>query len=164
MKGRVQRFWYFLTKWSLPDRKWMQNLILRHISEMRFFVFLNVSRIRLQSLQKEIISPELFWWKNFDKKITSMPILNPLKTCKKFTEKVTGWKLLHTGIKVKNSIFIINLFRIIFLLLFSTDSKSASNSAFSDTHIEVFTKIYLGSPISTFLLKKWKKTSFINWS
>ncbi len=42
MYSRVQLFWTSLTKWSLPDRKWMQNGILIHTEcikcVFRFFV------------------------------------------------------------------------------------------------------------------------------
>jgi hypothetical protein len=44
-------------------------------------------------------------------------------------------KLSHTVIKVKKSIFLSLFYRYLFMHEFSTDSKSASNSTFFNTHI-----------------------------
>jgi hypothetical protein len=69
--------------------------------------------------------------------------LNPLNK----VQKVHSQKVLHTVMKVKNSIFqffchffVDNFLRMSFCI-FSTDTKSASNSASSDTHC-AFLKIF----------------------
>jgi hypothetical protein len=59
------------------------------------------------------------------------------KITKKFTQKVIGQKRLHKDIKVKKTKFFITMS----LITFSKDSKSASNSSFFDTHIEILLKI-----------------------
>jgi hypothetical protein len=76
----------------------------------------------------------------------SMLSWNPFKKVQNITQKVTGQNLLHKVIKVKNSIFLSfivdNFFHINFLATFSLDSKSASNSAFFNTHIAILGKIF----------------------
>ncbi len=46
-RTRVQRFWAFLTKWSLLGRKWTQNWIIRQIFEKKLLVFLSRSVLRI---------------------------------------------------------------------------------------------------------------------
>jgi hypothetical protein len=97
-----------------------------------FFVFLR----RIVRIHSKLIAPSKnYFLQKFDIGImnckTWCPVRIRWKNAKKFTwKKVRGWKLLYTVIKVKKSIFCHFLVSYLCRIIFSTGSKSASNSAF----------------------------------
>ncbi len=99
------------------------------------------------------------------------------KSSKKCTwRKLHGWELLYTVLKVEKVLarfYASNFFGRNLFTLFSTDLKSASNSAFIDTHFKMLWKKYFLGHISTFCqlwsltwterLKKSKNLFFLTW-
>ncbi len=110
---------------------WLHNSILRHIYKKRFYVFLGrFLRFCNQSMKKVLKWPLNFFfflnqkrcqirWKSFEKmhqkKVNS----------KNVTEKCTFFVFTH----VRQNCFACNFFLVHFLTTFSTDLKSAWNSA-----------------------------------
>ncbi len=136
---------------------------------MRIFLFFDfLSRFvrdRLQSWQKVLVWPQKYFfitfWKGCRKTQNLMLILNLLKKCKKAsTRKDIGIKVYKlctfstfsrysTVPTVSKSSHPCNILRVHFFAIFSTDSKSASISAFFDTHITNIWKKYFLGHIST---------------
>ncbi len=124
-----------------------------------FFDFLSrFLHVRLQSLQKVLIWPKKKFFGNIRKDIKNRRISRWFrirwKSCKKnATKQVISKKILtNMSKKWKKGLFsvtflLITFFMVYFFKTISTDSKSAWNSAFFDTHIEFFHK-----KISLFLL------------
>ena len=109
-----------------------------------FFDFLSrFLRVWLQSLKKVLIWPYIFFFnqKRFQKMQNFMLISNPLKkfwkmhTQKVISKNVTEICTFFTFTYVRQTCFACNFF-CAFFTTFSTDSKSAWNSAFFDTQIE----------------------------
>ncbi len=81
-------------------------------------------------------------------------VKNVAKKCTQ-RKKLQGWELLYTVLKVEKVhnmyiLMLITFFCRNFLTLFSTDLKSASNSAFFDTHFKMLWKKHIWACISTF--------------
>jgi hypothetical protein len=117
-----------------------------------FFDFLSrFLRIRLQSLQKVLIwPPKIFFWKKSEKISKNAEFHADLESVEKVVKKCNKKKVISkkslTNMSKKwkkgffPSHFANNFFMLHFFKTFSTDLKSAWNSAFFDTHIEFFNK------------------------
>ncbi len=135
---REQRFWLFFTKWSLPDRKWTQNRKQRHIYKIRF-LFVQPFRSRLaisDNISKHSVKCKIRCWVRIRWK-------NSKISAKRSHRPKT---FAHSNKKIPFSVtFLLITFRISLFATFSMDSKSASNSAFSDTHIAFLKNIFFKS-------------------
>ncbi len=113
-------------------RKWLKNVIFRHIYKIRFFVFGALSLV-LQSFPTVLIWRKYFVFKTFDVSIIKRKFYTDVECVKKYVKiyfrKVIWWKLLaqrNSSLKAPNfRHFLITFFACNFLLFFSTHSKSA---------------------------------------
>ncbi len=116
-------------------------LNLRHILKKRILVFVSrFLRVWLQIFQKVLI------WPKMTQNLTL--ISNPLKKLLKMHQKSYKQnKFEPPWVKVKkvhiSVTFLLILFCVHFFQTFSTDSKSAWNSAFFDTHTEFLNEFFL---------------------
>ncbi len=86
-------------------------------------------------------------WKSFEKMYKKKVI------SKNVTEKCTFFTFTH----VRQTCFAYNFYLVHFFTTFSTDSKSAWNSAFFDTFFDFFEIFFFFYPFSTFF-KLWSQT------
>jgi hypothetical protein len=162
---RVQRIWLFFRKWRIQTLWWVQNWNLRHVYKIRFLIFRAFFCVWLQSLKKVLVWPLIFFffYQNRCQKTQNFTlILNPLKKLlKNAPKKVKSKTSLTNMTKSEISAFFRHVFANNFFLghffkTFSTDSKSAWNSAFFYTFlIKKNIYIFLGH-ITTFF-KLWLK-------
>ncbi len=126
-----------------------------------FFDFLSrFLRVWLQSLKKLLIWPKNFFFEKIEKGVKKRRISRWFrirwKSCEKMHQKkVIGKTSLTNMSKSEKSaffrhVFANNFFWVNFFKTFSTDSKSAWNSAFFDTFSEFFKKYFFLGHISTF--------------
>jgi len=153
------------TLWRLP------NKILRHIHKKRFSVFLSrFLRDCNQSLQKVLIRAKNVFINKFNKGINKRRISRWFQICWKGFEKMHQKKVINKNVTEICPFFTFTHARQTcfgaFFTTFSTDSKSAWNSAFLIPFCFFSKKIFWGSylhflkslePNAQKLLKKIKK-------
>ncbi len=135
-----------------------------HLQNMFFDFLSRFLRVRLQNLQKVLIRPKKnFCWKKSEKISKNAEFCADFESVKKvekmYQKKLWAKKVRRTWVKSEKRaffrhIFDNNFFMVYFFKTFSTDSKSVWNSAFFDTQIEFFQKIFFCFFISTFC-KLW---------
>jgi hypothetical protein len=137
---------------KLKSKKHLQNTFFDFLS--RFL------RIWLQSLQKVLIWPQKFFFsknsiwvsKNAEFHADFESVEKVVKKCTKKT--LQAKQVWQTWVKVKkvhiSVTFLLITFFVYFFKTFSTDSKSAWNSAFVDTHLEFFDTKMVFALFSTF--------------
>ncbi len=164
---------------------WLPIKILRHIHKKRFSIFLNrFLRICNQSVQKVLIRvKKIFVLKKFNMGIKKRSIsrwfrirwksFEKMHPKKVISKNVTGICTSFTFTHVRQIVLLVTFFFVNFFKTFSTDSKSAWNSAFFDTHIEFFNKKIFWVILALFANfeakcakngSKNKKTYFVNVS
>ncbi len=128
---------------KLKSKEHLQNTFFEFLS--RFL------RIWLQSLQKVLILPQNLFFlqkikKDIKKRIIPRWFRIRWKSCNKMHQKKVTSKTSLTNMSESEKsayfrhVFANNFFWVHFFKTFSTDSKSAWNSAFFDTHNEFFDK------------------------
>ena len=125
-----------------------------HLQNTFFDILSRFLRVWLQSLKKVLIWPKkkILWKieKGVKKRRISRWFWIRWKSCEKMHQKkVISKTSLTTMSKSEKSaffrhVFANNFFMVHFFKTFSTDSKSAWNSAFFDTFFDFFKKIFLG--------------------
>ncbi len=162
---------------------WLPNKILRHIHKKIFSVFLSrILRICNQSLQKVLIrAKKIFYQKiqyGYKRTQNFESVEKVLKKCtiKKLLAKIWRKKALFSLFShVLQTFVAYNFFRFLvhFFTTFSTDSKSAWNSAFFDIFSDFFAKNFFWVILALFAnfeaerakkAQKFKKTYLVNVS
>ncbi len=148
---REQRIWLFFRKWRIQTLWLVQNWNLRHIYKIRFLIFWAVfCALAFKVWKKYKYDLKKFFCEKITKGVTL--ISNPLKKLlKNAPKKVMSKQVWRTKVKVQKvhiSFLLITFFGA-FFKTFSTESKSAWNSAFFDTFLDFSKKNFLGH-ISTF--------------
>ncbi len=119
-----------LTRW------WLHNEILRHVYKKKVFsFFIRFLPVWLQSLKKVLIWPKLIFLKSRKTKnftLTSNPFQRFLKNVQKkvISKNVMKICTFSTFTHVRQTCFAYNFIWVHFLKTFSSDLKSAWNSAF----------------------------------
>ncbi len=147
----------FFEKIKSTDHGWMQNWILRRIKKFFsiFCSFLTAFVLSANMPQKYLLQIYSIWVsKNAEYDVDFESVE---KVSRKFARrKLEGWELLHTGLKGGKVYIFYTCMLITFLyepfntVLNYTNLKSASDSAFFDTHIKMLWKNICGVILALF--------------
>ncbi len=112
-------FDFFLTKWSLPDQKWILNGIRRHIYKIGFSFFFTVSAVFGFNVSNKCkYKQKLRYGNHIDVEFESVE-----KNAKNSPKR--GYSPKSFVYSNEDKFFTENFFSMSFFAMFSTDSKSA---------------------------------------
>ncbi len=154
-------FYFFLENKETQTLWWVQNWNLRHIYKIRFLIFWAVScAFSFKVWKSTKMTLKKFFLQKIEKGVKKRRISRWFrirwKSCEKMHKKkvISKTSLTNMSKSEKSAffrpVFAKNLFWVLFFKTFSTDSKSAWNSAFFDTFSDFFKKYFFLGHICTF--------------